>query len=310
MRSGAAAVLVAAALDVAFGEPPVRWHPVVVAGRWLDGAGRRVPSAPPARSVLAGGLAWGTGAAAALVLGRAAERAADRLPRAAGAPVAGLALWPLLSGTLLLREVAAVEAATARSLEQGRDAVARIVSRDTTGLTEDEVRAAALESLSENLSDSVVAPLFWYCVGGLPAAAAYRYANTADAMWGYRSPRWEHAGKVAARADDVLNLVPARLTALGVAGARRAMLRRLPAEARRTPSPNAGWPMGALALRLGVRLEKPGAYVLNPAGRAPEAPDVARALAVARGVIAAAVVVAACVSGSKREVKNRSVGDS
>jgi adenosylcobinamide-phosphate synthase len=268
------AVLVAAALDAVVREPPIAVHPVRLMGRYLDAAQRWVVAAPAVRSVVSGGLAWGIGAAGAAVLGRVGERLAAGAAR-------GVALWPLFSHRMLLDEVAAVEAALAEGLDEGRAAVARIVSRDVAGLSESQVRAAAIESLAENLSDSVVAPLLWYASGGLAAAAAYRFANTADACWGYRTPRWRHAGLVAARADDVLNLVPARLTALLLAG-RPAHLRLLRREARRTPSPNAGWPMAAMAIRLGVRLDKPGVYTLNPAGRQPGPVDTAAALRLAR----------------------------
>ena len=148
-----------------------------------------------------------------------------------------------------------------------------------------------------NHHDSVVAPLFWFLLLGLPGAALYRFANTADAMWGYRGERhgyvWDWAGKWAARADDVLSWLPARITALllalscslslwgrGGVGA-RALIR----EARLTPSPNSGWPMAAMALRLDVRLAKPGVYVLNPAGREPTAADTRRAAALGARVV-------------------------
>jgi adenosylcobinamide-phosphate synthase len=224
--------------------------------------------------------------------------------------VLGVALWPLLSGRLLLDEVGAVERALAVDLEAGRVAVAQIVSRDVSGLPEAQVRQAGLESLAENLSDSVVAPLLWFGLGGLPAALAYRFTNTADAMWGYRTPRWRHAGAVAARADDLLNLAPARLTGIGLtlgdpaAGGRTrwAGLRRA---ASQTPSPNAGWPMAALALRLGIRLEKPGVYALNPTGRPPEPADTAVALRLVRRRIWATVGAAALVAGLRRRWRRR-----
>jgi adenosylcobinamide-phosphate synthase len=173
-----------------------------------------------------------------------------------------------------------VEQSLTQGIDSGRARLALIVSRDTTQLDSSEVRESALESLAENLSDSVIAPLFWFAIFGLPGAAVYRFANTADAMWGYRG-RWEWAGKFAARTDDLLNLVPARITALGLllAGPNRiAVLRRLPQEAARTASPNSGWPMGALALSLNVRLRKPRVYALNVNGPAPSAQDIAAGL--------------------------------
>ena len=193
---------------------------------------------------------------------------------------------------MLHDEVAEVERAVDGGLEAGRTQLRRLVSRDTTQLSATEIRESALESLAENLNDSLIAPLFWFAVGGLPAAALYRFANTADAMWGYRG-RWEWAGKFAARADDLLNLIPARMTAIGlllVGPNRMSLFRRLPAEAARTASPNSGWPMGALALSLNVRLRKPQVYALNANGSAPSAADTSTAL---RRAEATAWVVAA-----------------
>jgi adenosylcobinamide-phosphate synthase len=290
------AVVVAAALDAGLREPPPRAHPVRWIGRYLDAMGRLVPAEPAGHATVVGGVAWLSGAVAAVQAGAAVERMTRRAPAWLRATVSGVALWPLLSCRLLIDEASAVERALALDLDAGRAAVSRIVSRDVQELSATQVRAAALESLAENLSDSVVAPLTWFAVGGLPAAALYRYANTADAMWGYRSPRWQHAGRVAARADDLLNVVPARLTALIVAG--RAMrLGRLRREACRTPSPNAGWPMAALALRLDVRLDKAGSYALNPEGPAPMPTDTEAALRLVRRravwIVAAAAALAA-----------------
>ena len=296
-RTAAAAVVVAVALDAAFREPPPAAHPVRWTGRYLAWAGRRVPAGPPVRAVVTGGLAWALGAATAYGAGLAVSRLSARLPGPLRPLAVGLALWPLFAHRMLLDEVAAVEGAlTDEGLPAGRAAVGRIVSRDVSALTADDVRQAAVESLGENLSDSVVAPLFWYAVGGLPAAALYRFANTADAVWGYRTPRWEHAGKVAARADDLLNLLPARLTGLLLTG-RGVPWDRLRAEAALTPSPNAGWPMAALALRLGVRLAKPGVYALGESGWAVGAADTRAALRLARNRGWAAAAAAAVVAG-------------
>jgi adenosylcobinamide-phosphate synthase len=150
-------------------------------------------------------------------------------------------------------------------------------------LSESQVRECAIESLAENLNDSVVAPVFWFLVFGLPGAVVYRFANTADAMWGYKGLRagmdWEWAGKWAARADDVMSWIPARITALLIAAPAGGLpFARLRSDAAATPSPNSGWPMAAMALALGARLSKPGVYALNEAGRAPDAAATARAL--------------------------------
>ena len=172
-----------------------------------------------------------------------------------------------------------------------------LVSRDVNTLDAAQVRESAIESLAENLNDSVVAPLFWFAIAGLPGAALYRFANTADAMWGYRGERhgrdWTWAGKWAARADDVLSWLPARLTGalLGLLGSARG-LSRLPAQARRTPSPNSGWPMAAMALALDVRLGKAGVYTLHGDGRLAEAADTAQALQLAGRVVVLLAVAA------------------
>jgi len=203
--------------------------------------------------------------------------------------VLGIVLKPLLAWRMLRDEVLAVEAALGRSLDEGRTQLARLVSRDVRSLSQEQVRESAIESLAENLNDSLVAPLFWFVLLGLPGAAVYRFANVADAMWGYRCIRagrdWEWAGKWAARADDVLSWIPARLTAglllLGSSVGLGACWR----EARKTPSPNSGWPMAAAALRMNVRLSKPGVYVLHAQGRTPAAADVARVTAQASRVV-------------------------
>jgi adenosylcobinamide-phosphate synthase len=143
----------------------------------------------------------------------------------------------------------------------------------------------------------VVAPIFWFVLLGLPGAALYRFANTADAMWGYRDmhqgANWEWAGKWAARADDVLSWLPARITALALAlVAPVGSLARLRQEAERTPSPNSGWPMAAMALALKVCLHKPGVYALNAAGRAPQPADTQRAVVYASQALLVLVLLA------------------
>lgn len=202
----------------------------------------------------------------------------------------GLLLKPLLAWRMLRDEVLAVEAALDSSLTDGRARLAWLVSRDVTTLDAAQVRESAIETLAENLNDSVVAPLFWFAVAGLPGAALYRFANTADAMWGYLGERhgrdWTWAGKWAARADDVLSWVPARITAvLILAQGKLGLLRHLSAQARLTPSPNSGWPMAAMALALDVHLAKSGVYTLHPTGRSPQAADTAQALKLSGRVV-------------------------
>ena len=308
----ALAVWVAAAVDVRLGEPPLRLHPVVWIGRYLGAMGARVapaapagdaqpPAAPEGRDFKSFGLgvsAWWCGAAMVLGvswalsagLGWALHGAGGGLAAQLGAGlVLGLLLKPLLAWRLLCDEVAAVEAALAESLPAGRARLAWLVSRDVQALSAEQVRESAIESLAENLNDSVVAPLFWFAVAGLPGAALYRFANTADAMWGYRGVRegrvWEWAGKWAAWADDALSWLPARLTALLL---QLAAWRRVPGlaqQARLTPSPNSGWPMAAMARLLGVTLGKPGVYTLNAGARAPTPADTQAAIDLAQQVL-------------------------
>ncbi|MCV2420148.1 adenosylcobinamide-phosphate synthase CbiB [Paucibacter sp. DJ2R-2] len=279
----------ALAIDRLCGEPPLWAHPVVAMGKYLGLFTEVLARQPAGLAFVGGALAWCLGGAACIALAAGLEtllitqlqawQSGTRLLLAAA--LLGLLLKPLLAWRMLREEVAAVEAALAESLPAGRARLARLVSRDTTQLSEAEVREAALETLAENLNDSVVAPLFWAMIAGLPGAALYRFANTADAMWGYRDRR-EWSGKWAARADDALSWIPARLTALGMLLGRPKLWLALLSQARRTPSPNSGWPMAALALRLGLSLGKPGVYRLNPAGRAPQRGDLAPALGLAR----------------------------
>lgn len=297
------AVLGALGLDRWLGEPPARWHPVVGMGRYLGFMGARIAprveasGASAAAAFVGGALAWCVGAALVMALAFGAAWGMAQWAWWWQALVLGVLLKPLLAWRMLRDEVQAVETALGTSLAEGRARLAWLVSRDVDGLDAAQVRESAIESLAENLNDSVVAPLFWFVVAGLPGAALYRFANTADAMWGYRGERqgrdWTWAGKWAARADDVLSWVPARITAALLAAlvaARRCSA--LPAQARRTPSPNSGWPMAAMALALDVRLGKPGVYELHGAGRSPQAADTAHALQLAGRV----VVVLACVA--------------
>lgn len=298
----ASALWLAWLIDRLWGEPPAALHPVVGMGQYLQAVGQRLPDLPPAGALAGGAAAWLLGA---LVLGGLAwglqQGVLAHMPLWLAVPVLALLLKPLFAWRMLRDEVLAVEHALATSLDAGRQRLSRIVSRDTSALTESQVRESAIETLAENLNDSVVAPVFWFVLLGLPGAVVYRFANTADAMWGYRGLHhgrcWEWAGKWAARADDVLSWLPARLTALLLALVTpRTPWSALPLEARRTPSPNSGWPMAAMALALGVRLGKPGVYVLNGEGRVPARADTVTAVRYASksvrvGVLAGALAI-------------------
>jgi adenosylcobinamide-phosphate synthase len=254
---------VALVLDWAFGEPPAALHPTV----WM---GRAISAVP--RGSFTDGLAT-------LVGVTLASAAIARLVPKVLEPIA---LKPALSLRALLEAGEAVEKAlVAGRLGEARRLLAyHLVSRDVTNLDASHVAGAAISSLAENLNDSVVAPLLAYRLGGLPAAYAYRAMNTADAMLGYRTPELEWFGKPAAKADDIVNWLPARLSALLIAiasGAPRASLAAARADARRCPSPNGGWPMAAMAGALGVMLVKRGVYTLHARGRHPTPADLARA---------------------------------
>lgn len=298
--SGTIAVVAAYLIDRLCGEPPPRWHPVVWIGHALSSVAAPWPQAAARVQFVRGAAVWLALALAGTALGIVADRSiaaiASLAPPTPGIALRGLMLGgllkPLLAWRMLRDEVRAVEQALERGVEAGRDRLRHIVGRDTTELSVTVVRESALESLAENANDSFVAPLFWFCVAGLPGAVLYRFANTADAMYGVRGP-WEWAGKWAARADDVLSWVPARLTAVLLAIAAWRWPGGVSREARRTASPNGGWPMGTLALALDVRLSRPGYYVLNAEGHCAGPLDVSRGLRIAGRAALFAVVVAA-----------------
>ncbi len=304
------AFIVALAVDRWLGEPPVRLHPVVwmgnylsVCGAWVQRRSVQDPTQKDYKAFWLAALVWSAGAAMVFGVTWALQHLVLTLlawPWWAAALALGLLLKPLLAWAMLQSEVHAVEVALAESLDAGRERLRWLVSRDVAQLNATEVRESAIETLAENLNDSVVAPIFWFVLLGLPGAALYRFANTADAMWGYpglyKDQNWAWAGKWAARADDVLSWVPARITAVlllavaGVGGWRR--LRQLRAQARQTPSPNSGWPMAAMALVLDVTLRKPGVYVLNATGRPAEAADTGKAIFLGSKVLMAQVFIA------------------
>ena len=272
-----AGLLVCAMLwDALLGEVPARVHPVVGMGKtiraWRDAA----PRVGRIRR-----LFWGLLAALSLpAVAALATWGAVQIPWAG--PIIGLFLLQASLARRSLGEAGLrVGRAVARGdLAAGRDGLSWLCSRDPSNLDAEELSGAALESISENASDSVVAPLFWFVLLGVPGAVAYRCINTADAMVGYRD-RFEWLGKAAARIDDIANVLPARLTALTLlaagVGTRSASLRggvtAMFRDARHTDSPNAGWPMATLAGLLGVRLSKRAQYALHAEGRAPDGDD-------------------------------------
>ncbi len=306
-RVFASALLIAFAIDHFFGEPPVRLHPVVWMGNCLNWAAEHIlpktatdDNVPDYPSFLAAAVVSIALSAIIFIVTYSLQRIILQLPTVWAAALLGLLLKPLFAWRMLRREVQAVELALQISLEAGKAQLSMLVSRDTTALTEAQVRESAIETLAENLNDSVIAPIFWFVLLGLPGAAVYRFANTADAMWGYKGiykgRNWEWAGKWAARADDALSWLPARLTAgllWLVSGFQiTAFWSRLWLEARKTPSPNSGWPMAAMALILNIQLSKPDVYTLNASGNDPEAADTKKSIKIASNSTLASVFIA------------------
>lgn len=293
---------VALAVDAAVGWPdavyrrighPVTWIGALIAR--LDRAWNR-ESAPEAARRAAGVGAAGVVIAAAVLPALLVQAA---LPGGwAGAVLTGLLAAPLVAARSLSDHVAAVARPLAvGDLAGARRAVAMIVGRDPAQLDAAGVARAATESLAENASDGVVAPLFWGALLGLPGIAGYKAINTLDSMIGHRTPRHEAFGWASARIDDLANLAPARLTGLLfalLAPGRAATLRLMRAEAPRHRSPNAGWPEAAMAGALGVRLSGPRLYHgrraeepwVNGAAPDPTPADLARGLALYRRAMA------------------------
>jgi adenosylcobinamide-phosphate synthase len=295
---GLAWLVMAVGLDLVAGEPPSVLHPVVWMGKTISALERLAPERGPKRQ-----LVYGAFLAVALPCAFAG---------AAIALLGFLAPWPAaqwIVGAYLFKSTFAVRALwrAARNvrdclgrggLVEARQGLGHLCSRDPSRLDPPAIVAATVESVAENASDSVVAPLFYYVCFGLPGAIAYRVVNTLDAMIGYHG-RYEYLGKAAARLDDVLNLIPARVTAalIVIGGAlcgrdARRGLRVMWRDGGSTESPNAGRPMAAMAGVLGVELEKQGHYRLGDAVEALALPKIEEAWR----VVALAITLAALLS--------------
>ncbi|MDE5731004.1 MAG: adenosylcobinamide-phosphate synthase CbiB [Alistipes sp.] len=290
-------------LDKAAGDPEWLPHPVVGFGRMIASGERRLNRGAHRMAkggLLAVGLVVGT-----YLAGRAVVAAAWLLDAWIGLAASTLLVFYCLAGTTLVREVREVFRAVDRSLEEGRRQVARIVGRDTSALTAQEIRTAALETLAENLSDGVIAPLFWYALLGVPGMLAYKMVNTLDSMIAYRNDRYLLFGRGAARLDDVANYLPARLTALLMllAAGRPGLLEFVRRFGRSHASPNSGYPEAALAGILGCRFGGTHDYFGRPVpkpyigtcDRPLDSADMRRSVAVCRRAEAAAVVLVAAL---------------
>ena len=256
--SNVALLLAALILDALIGEPEAVWkrvrHPVRIMGDFIGWANKKFNSGERRRAK----------GAALLAAGVLASLASGALISAV--PDFGL-LEVLVAATLLCQKslvehIRTVADGLRYGLQEGRSAVGKIVGRDVRELDGDGVARAAIESAAENFSDGVVAPAFWFAVLGLPGIVAYKFINTADSMIGYRNDRFRDFGWAAAKLDDIVNYVPARLSAALIACAHGcwSAFRVMKNDALRHRSPNAGWPEAALACVLGIALSGPRTY--------------------------------------------------
>lgn len=315
----AAVLLLALVFDCILGEPPDAFHPVVWMGKLITLLERMIPVASNTLSILAGA---GIALLVPSLFAAAAWLVALELRELGEIPY-------LLAGALLLKTTFSVsglgQAAQltrgfleAGDLDAARRSLGRLVSRDTKTLTEPLVAAAAIESVGENTTDSYIAPWLAFALLGLPGAFAYRAVNTMDSMIGYHG-KYEYSGKASARLDDLVNLVPARLSAMLLLGAGMVtgLFRRATSgnhgtghiedlSVRRgwrimlrdhglTESPNAGWTMSALSGLVGVVLEKPGHYLIGRDLRRPVAADIGLALRLAYLTAALGALLALCL---------------
>jgi adenosylcobinamide-phosphate synthase len=287
-------ILFALVIDLTFGDPPNRLHPLLLMGRWLNW-GRRLA---PLHCRFWFGVGWTLAGTLlfALPLWKAeGGRMKDENEKFSFLYPLSFILHPfLLKPVFAYRNLrqAVISVAEALEREELPEAQRRLswhlVSRSTSDLSAAEVAGAAIESLAENLTDSLTTPLLAYAGGGLTGAWAYRFINTADAMWGYRTPEFEQLGKFPARLDDLLNWLPARLTGWLLVSAAwlvgengRSAARTMLKQHQRTSSPNSGWTMSAMAGALEVTLDKRGVYQLAGGQRPLEVTTIRRALGVA-----------------------------
>lgn len=259
---GIITLLIGWILDLLLGDPAWLPHPVVGFGKLISffehglnrGVGRKVKGAMTAIFLIA----------FVFVIVWIIRHLLFTLNPPLSIIIDALLIFFCLAGTTLIREVRGVFLALDRSLEEGRRQVARIVGRDTSELTAQEVRTAALETLAENLSDGVIAPLFWYAVLGVPGMLAYKMVNTLDSMIGYKTERYKDFGCWAAHIDDIANYIPARLSAMLMLFANGKKLvvnsRFVYKNGRNHASPNSGYPEAALAGILDCRFGGPHYY--------------------------------------------------
>ena len=249
-------LVIAMLLDAVFGEPRMLWdrlpHPAVLMGRLVAILDRKLNTGQDRKSK--GVLALSVLCFTAAVIGSLLSQF--------GCVIEIIVAAILLAQKSLVDHVRAVATGLRTSIEEGRFAVSMIVSRDTKNMNEAQVARSAIESAAENFSDGVIAPAFWFFIGGLPAMLVYKFVNTADSMIGYRTEKYLEFGWASARFDDLLNWIPARLSMLLIVGFAKqpANFRAIISEAKRHKSPNAGWPEAAMARTINVALAGPRSY--------------------------------------------------
>lgn len=302
MRSRAIGLLLGYAADRVLGDPSC-WHPVAGFGTIASRLERGVYDDSRTRGVAFTAALVGSAA----VVGAVAERSARGRPRSRAA-ITAIATWAVLGGRSLDQEARAIaDLLTEDDLSGARTRVTHLVARETSALSADEIARATVESVAENTSDAVVAPLFWGAVAGVPGLMGYRAANTLDAMVGYRNDRYRSFGWASARLDDALNLPAARVAGIlvGFADPKRAResWRIWARDAASHPSPNAGVVESAFAGSLGIRLGGTNRYhgvveVRSSLGDGsdPSVADIARTVDLARRVGIAAALLAGGVA--------------
>ncbi len=291
--------LLAVAMDLLFGEPPASIHPVVLIGRLIAALRRR---AAPTR--LHGAFIAASVVLASVVAGHLVIAIADLASPGFAIVLSAYLLKSTFAIRSLLQTSRDIGLAIEGDLGEAKRMLPALVSRDANSLTANQAASAVIESLSENYVDAVISPIFYYILFsplglGLEAALAFKAVSTMDSMLGYRTPDLREIGWASARLDDLANWIPARISPPIIAASRP--LRAVPALRASimwhgaTPSPNSGWPMAAAAGALGIRLEKPGAYIINESGGSPGVGDIFRALWLLGVAMALAVILAIAV---------------
>jgi len=271
MRNAIKVLWIAVVLDWLCGEPANRWHPVAYMGRLIATLRQHAPQTGNEPQFLYGMWMTLVGSAIVYLIGFVTLHLTNKLPHPIQLLVHGWLLKTTFSWKGLDHAAHEVEVALqAGDIVEARRLLSwHLVSRDVSQLDEHQISAAVVESVAENTSDGVIAPLVWYAIGDIPLALVYRYINTGDAMLGYRDIEREWLGKFFARTDDLLNLIPARLTALLFIAVRPQARSIWKQDSGKTESPNAGHPMSAMAGALDIELEKVDHYTLNHGGTLP-----------------------------------------